>query len=1432
MKKRTFTCTIFFFFLYSFLGFCPTYATVFWHNNPAITQNVVNENIDIIGTNTLVGGIHVQASSSNIVITVTNSDSIIAGSNEAQLYLSVAQSRKITFSLAHNLTFQGSATFDLLVSVTGGGEVEFLIGNGKKVSFTSAPGTQGAQFFVGMGTPNDDPTLSFKRLTPGSGDVEIVVGANSGITYIAETDVALSPDEEGSIIFYPSNTGSGDMILRLQDGSYFVIYGHQVNVPLSNDFTLADIDFSTLAGLHAFYRVQNASCAFMRVINENTQLTKYMIDPFCEGSFTGTQFGFILGANAELHITASTYFDYIGTKTNGVPTVSTPLANVQDDIVDLIECGKISGVQDLIKDRNPSAFIVDGSTDPAAQPAKITMDSSSAIYFRSGVDCNGDVSPSFTIDYGQESSDAGAIVFDVEGPLDVIGNSPNETGLNVLSLEVDETGCPVTVESTGPDCFPQRTFAKDADGNYVQYNRAAWLINNRMNIVDSSLIHTDEAHDVYDRNNLGRSDLSSEPTYVGGETFYICKSVCPIPRPTIAFYNSIFRVHTNVGLTGVDFRVPNCSSHEECDNGNTTIFRFYNNGRCIDNAYGRIMVLGTDVGSFSNCGQLISQDSHLDVFQESTEAVAQEHELQFDVGINTTCITEGISGDISGQFAVQSIFLNNASNISIGIDADTLGTASDCTTFALTTSPVVSIMGDFFSFETAGGLWCLPEAGGTTGQGAIFVDKNATFRIEPRLRASIATMVVKSRNGIIDLPQNQVFFDSRVGITQWKIDLTQSNQRVLIPASATLSDFTMDWGEVKKDYCTSNSFVPYEPPNTPLPCDCPPVFDENLRALPRVEGHVDQFQIKRARIGDQAHLQVAGGTIRELVMLSGNNTAEAPVGFIVVQDEGFVGLGTAHRNVDSLEASIKLGINGITICANGNGTVELNENVLVDNVCHIVTGTSFGVGGAETLTIHSYDTKEFRVKSTGLLDLTQFNTSNKILKFAGRIKIVFEPGSRLVLGGGTVTFTDQVELGLERVLNLDLLVGTMPSDLDPIRVKIIGKGQMVFEENSVLNLFQDSFLGIESDVECDLNTTITWLVLNQATINVGTQSEPGGALQIGNTTDLDDATVDFTLILNGVGAEFQINRQGFVGFGVGMANKVSSIPNQWLVNCLDNVGVVSISIPEGTFSHNQIRSGDNSTASLLAIGPNCDYTLFFDLVKSVILGGGNLVLLKECVVQECTRIDSIVLEKMSPESRATVQLAQDMLSKAEAMMAQAKAMMLMFTRGRSRDNEHKIKGAIDLMGKARTMQTRAQEIMRAPTIASINPIVQNTNGEISANLEVGIMSGKLLLRDFAKGAQPVNVVPQAFFDYLKTLPVTSQASPRANIFRDQIELSTLGYVAGSTIVRLNIQRILGSGGNGAVDHDHSLRIGAASINIDDDSFDPIDVIEIRGSDGF
>lgn len=1024
------------------------------------------------------------------------------------------------------------------------------------------------------------------------------------------------------------------------------------------------------------------SVANLRVINTNTVFPHLRADPFCDDSFTGVLPGFVLGANGILTIEDSSYLDYVGAALNTCLSLTdidcecdftctltilrspidakkeltraSCLVDINDEDIDVDEliasldlhiakcnvCGVTDGgceciqfkqaANCFVKTRNASAFFIDGldhvtCPDPlVCQHAQINMLGCSGIYFRSGIDACGEVNEAdgFIINpmggfNALKSCGVGNILLDVEGYVEVNGSSANSNAIRILSDQVVNAGCPVIIASEA-SCptnlvFPALTHNKSFDGEYLRYNKGAFLINNRLALHDVSLVHTDDNHHVLERDDLDRGDprIFSEPTYIGGEFHIACKT--DAPRPTIALYNSIIRFHESAGFTGVDIQVPNLFTPPA--GGNNSVLRFYSNGACVDRGNGRIVILGTDHGDRS-CGSrtLIDYNSHLDIFQTTNQPTATAHVLTLDTGRNDGCFSVTLTSVApENENSIQTIFLGNESNISIG-------TAPKLPAFTPATRPTVVIDGAFFSFETNGGSVHLPELTGTVGQGAIFVDTNGIFRNANRNRANISTMVVRSGNGVVDLPETEIYFDSRVGVTDWRPTMTVDN--ILVKPGELFSDFTIDWMQVITD-CTA--FVPYNPAMTPLACRVPPVTEANLTLLPTILGTVDQLQVKRSRLGDQITLQIgsteanAGGFVRELVFLNGFNSAEAAMGTIVLDNWGRVGLGSAKRNYDSNDANIKLGINGITVIAKGNGVVELNEDIIIDNVCPILPGPDFGANGIQTLVIFSDDAKEFRVKSNGVLDLSAFKGPNQVIEFGGNMRIVFEPGAKLLLsnvaGAANRThllFTDTTSINFERVFDTELLQATVPNAVRDRLVKFIGNGDITMNEGSTLLLPNDTFLGIESDPECTLFTDIHWNLLDQATFNVGDANDLGGTFQVGNRTNLTGAQVNFELVLNGVGTEFQIRREGLVLFGVGGVSVEGTIPNNYTYQCLSNVGTVAISLLQGKFTHNQIFPGDNPLAALLVVGPAQAYDFSFDVNNSLIRGGGNFALVSSC----------------------------------------------------------------------------------------------------------------------------------------------------------------------------------------------------------------------------
>lgn len=1420
-------------------------TTVNWHNlsdtpgcsatSSGVLNSVVDKNIDIQGTNALVEGIHVEARTCDILITVTSGDAVITGSgnrcdlvptHSARLYLYAAVGRTITFQISDHLAFYGSSIanktpLDLLVTVTGGGNVIFNIDGGLGVSFTQTNTFTGAtQFYVGMGDAPNDPFVQFMHSAAVPTMPFIVnVGPNSIMSYIANE---FDSTAFGTIDFAPGTNGLSSMggVLNIANTGAVIIGGHAVLTSLNDpNLMIDDIDLSVPAGAPAIFEIDNSAVTpgrsgSLQIVNGNNNCTDLLIDPFCQHNdrnpFSGMQAGFILVGPSVLNVANNTYLEYVGTATN-----TCCVFNLPDD------CGNPQQFQRL---RNGSAFIVDAPDNNT--PATINLLGTSAIYFLSGVDSCGNVSDGFIVDPLLITPCAGNIVLDVEGPLNIVGTSSHTNVVNILSLVVEPTGCPVTEESP-LNIFPKRTFDVDLNGEYLRYNSGAFLVNNRLNISNASLTHNDENHAVYEENNLNNPYLNSEPTYVGGDSYLFFCNV-GMPRPTIAFYNSAFRIQTSVAATGVDWLIPNLVG-----GNNISAFVFYNNGRCIDDNYGRNMILGTDI-CFENCITTTDMSSHLNIFQEVADPNPGIIDLYILTATNSDCTTQGITGDISNQFAVQTIFLNNETNISIGTNGAT-GVDVNGNSFALTVTAALLVDSVYISFESYGGDLAYPPSSATTGQGGIFVDALGQFQVLNNRIANMGAMVAMSRNGFVNLPYNSVFFDPEIGIAQWNLDLTDPTQQIIIPAGQTLSDYTLDWGATIKAYCcdttnlTPGCFVPYEIEEVPAPCAAPFLIPQNLNALPTVQGTIDQLQILRARIGDPVNLLVDGGLVRELVLIQGFNSAQAPTALVVVQNNGTVGLGTTHKDLDALQGSVVLGVNGVTLVPNGNGTIQLNEDIIINNVCHILSGTAFGVSSQNILSISSTTPKELRIKAPGVLDLSQFTTADQVLNITGQVRLVCEPGARIILGGGILQFSDQAEFYIEPTVAP--VVGTTINSTDSVRVVMSGSGTVLMTQGSSMLVGTGAYFGVETYPTCGLTTNISFQLKDEATIEIGNPSLPGGVFQVGDTTYDPTRSVSFQLFIDGPGATFNIDRQGFFGLGVGIVDKPNSTANDWLVSCVSNILTASILVEEGTFIHNKILNGSDADASLFAIGNQGQYTFQFNPNTSDILGGGNMVQIS-CTPVGQTREAGVEAQAMpvvnaelSEQNVPTDQTDVDAsLTKAMHFLVLDDAEFAQINSGSNLPNNPGVFNFIQeqICATAPALCQTLQGVI--PT--TINPIVTIFAGATPPYLVSGMMAGKYLLTDPSKGAQPGGVTGLGLFDYLKTdnyagpsLLGVAPRNKRANFAPEALNIAIAGFVSDGTLInRIPFQQGLLLGReNNPTEPTHSFNIGAVNIIIDPDT---------------
>ena len=1008
-----------------------------------------------------------------------------------------------------------------------------------------------------------------------------------------------------------------------------------------------------------------------------------------------TAYGFILGTNGKLSVDSLAYFDYVGLSVDTCLTgsVYAPCCLVSSaqpcacnlgntcaacDFADL--CWIQLATTNVFKKRNPSALIVDGYDDPSAVPACINLDTQSAIVFRSGVDCSGVVEnpdPSseyaFTISSTNRTTGPGYMVLDVEGCLTIAGTGTdpfvNPTKIEILSLNVTPTGATVLINGTGSLNFPARDFAEDSFGNLISYNSGYFFINSNVILCKTFLVHTDQNHKIYDSNSI-----CSEPTYVGGEGFMLTDltGTWTAGRPKLLFSNSTVFFHTSAAVTGVDLEVPNaldcclsCSAEAPtrglrsrcidcnqmaaypchrsrgfakmhnllksknatrsclsdstpCDN--LSNFTFFYNGYALDNGTGRQLILGTYLGAYScDCSTEISQDAHLDVMQLAGQSCTCEniHELVLTVLPNNDTIIHNVPSNIAGQYGVNTIYLGHASNISIGgAPEDTVFTSSSC--------PILLIDGDYFSFGTYGGLAHNPGTSNITGQGGIFVDANGTIQAINTCGVNMGAMVTKSGNGIIDLPDPIVRFGCAVGEADWLLNLSTTPTIVL--SGTVIADYVLPWNTC----CKQPGFLPFV-------CDCTScpanqALAANVNGIPLVLGDLGQLRIYGSRIGDPAHVKVGlGGNIRELVFEDNCVQGFVPTAVVVLEDGGRVGLNTAHTNVDSLGASIVLGNNGITIIANGDGRVYLNEDVVINNVCHIVQGPDFTSNNR--LLITSEEDKTIRVKSTGVLDLSSFSDGGTV-EIGGNVRLVLEPGAKVVHGTVELKFSGKAGIFCEPVA-VDLLpTSTTPAGLttlDPYRVIFssgtTGLGTVRFTGCSYFTINNNAFAGVQTSTDCSLDTNLMFILEDSAQWSIGACNRIGGAFDVGNTSDNGThAMINFTLSINGNDAQFYICQGAFVGLGSVIALKPSaSVPNTWVVGQAYNVGNINIVNSNGVFSHNVIWDGNTSTdaqylvGSALVIGgqTTANYILDFtgddsrrvaNLSCSTMRGGGNLVL--------------------------------------------------------------------------------------------------------------------------------------------------------------------------------------------------------------------------------
>jgi hypothetical protein len=1173
------------------------------------------------GISTLTGNVVVYADTANM--TITPSTAVEAAvpktikSNDTYQFRMIADvGNTITLDLTSiDVIFEAGDDAPFLVTFSGEGSLEIILGDGRRLYFQGDAGTPtiGTRFMIGMNDAGSNVVVKRSALTDTLG--EIVLANHSMIGFMAPT-VGLT--ETAQMQFQPATTSaSGFLTVAMGDSTAFTVSGVDYDVDNDEDITNpandVTVNFDTPAGLLATVDVDPTQAtagvtgmSSLRIENYNSVYPLLYRNPFADTTpYTGIRPGFVLGSNGALTLQDGTYIDYIGVANN---------ANVAP--VRVYPFGKTANQE--LKKRNASAFIVDGYVfgdligDRA--PAKIIMSGDSGIFFRSGIAVNGTVVADFTVIPSLRTAEQGEIVFDVEAPLsvykgDFVGTAIGYNVLNILSRKVSPSGAPIEIGGAAVTYFP--AVDNTAVGSQVGYNRACFMVNDaHTEFANVMLRHDDKWHSVNDMNTP-----EAQPCYVGGESHVLPVSTDPAftvasERPAMRWFNSDLRFHTSAAFTGVDLFFPNRFEDTLFRPGtgiaSSSFMTYYYNGYIVEQAlagatsknYGRAVIMGTTLGSEAQDGvTVLDRSSYFDVFYTGTLPEAGSIQTVDFVTTANTDQFEPIATDISTipQFAVQTFFLGHRSNLQVGNSTE------------VENSPTVTINGDFFSFQTQGGDVGLAELSGTTGEGGIFVDCDGWFRVNTTVpntnyRVLMGAMVTKSCTGLVTLPSDQVLFAPRVGISNWNVNLASDN--VLVD-SENLSNYTMDWANVQKDFV--GGFVPYSPAT---PGQSPYVVPQavvaaNLISLPTLDSaFVDQFQVKRSRLGDPFHLLLTNASrVNELVLLNGYDSAEAPVGVLVLEGDSKIGIGNNHADEDSQFGQVKLGLNGLTIVANGSAVVDVLSDIVVDNVAHIVKGPGFLT--SDKLVFRSSAEQEIRVMPDGVLNLSSFDASGEEIVIDGQLNVVLEPGATLVMGGATLHFTDQAKLLCEPYQSDEAIVGQSVVDSNDVRIRIVGTGNVLFDSDATWNVPAGTFVGIES-IETDVETTNLNITLQDAAqLNIGTDQTFGGALQIGNVTDFGSVAATFTL--NGPQARFNIDSQGFFGIGAGIVSKSLAAPSNWAIGRLYNVVSFTFTNTNGTFEHNEIAPTSDQFSSVLAIGPATFCTFTFNAQNGRILGGGNMV---------------------------------------------------------------------------------------------------------------------------------------------------------------------------------------------------------------------------------
>jgi hypothetical protein len=715
----------------------------------------------------------------------------------------------------------------------------------------------------------------------------------------------------------------------------------------------------------------------------------------------------------------------------------------------------------------------------------------------------------------------------------------------------------------------------------------------------------------------------------------------------------------------------------------------------------------------------------------------------------------------------------------------------------------------------------------------------AAFDVPIALRVSQSTLSTYNPMGTLTVPSDQVNFlkgvqpynlDTDFALAQSDLSSDESHIDLSFQKrSAGLStNLTIPWETVKKNITLPFKSISFLPefqrafsgiPTRSIGIQTSAVSMPRSGLLKFGSGvAIEQLAISGSTQANPIALYLSGNgtdyaSIREIVSVpasSGFVPGEGSFATIFMDKDAFLGIGNRGFNDKSVNAWSLLGKNRVTLVPNGDCFVELNEDIILSDSQPIIPTSNFGALGAQRITFYSQDTREIRIPRGGEFDLSAFgsltNGTNQQITFDGNIRLIFEAGSTLrfpAVGhsnnakGPVLYMNGRSQLifeGLPDRDNTRLLARNLSSvDFSSVgRSRIVGVGKIWLNKNASMKIMESACVGIEGDSRA-LQTDILVSIAKEGSLLVGDPNSAGGILQVGNVTDLSEggtvfASVYLTLRVNGPRAVVHLDREAFLGFGAGVISRnrlvsgsVSNSLNDMKLKALFNVSGVALRAARGSLSHNQIYSGTDSQASLLAIGPVETYTLDLGVAaESIWRGGGNMIYVTE---------DATVETPLQVSVLSTAQALADEYNRNVNGVATS-----VNSTARSSNN-----GKVSIMGSGVIARQLSQDtlpytgplrVVEKITTTYLNSILDSDNGRAPT-----LLGGKHF-----EGPQP------DIFRYLSFTPFASQVPTKYCVLGSTQFEFKIGHVIGTEITRTTtIPMLNGSSPDGAA------RVGALLV---------------------